>query len=42
MACVLYGVLYGRSVLDNPYTAGLPAGDAGLLQRAADVARAEY
>jgi hypothetical protein len=40
-ACVLYRVLYGHSVLDNPYTAGLTAGDASLLQRAADVARAE-
>jgi hypothetical protein len=41
-ACVLYGVLYGHGVLDNPYTAGLPPADAGLLQRAADVARSEY
>jgi hypothetical protein len=40
-ACVLYGVLYGHNALDNPYTAGLPAGDAELLQRAADAARSE-
>jgi hypothetical protein len=37
-ACVFYRVLYDRSALDNPYTAGLPAADANLLQQAADVA----
>jgi hypothetical protein len=37
-ACVFYHVLYGRSALDNPYTAGLPATDANFLQQASDVA----
>jgi hypothetical protein len=37
-ACVFYRVLYDHSALDNPYTAGLPAADANLLQQAADVA----
>jgi hypothetical protein len=38
-ACVFYGLLYDRAALDNPFTAGLPAEEAGFLQRAADVAR---
>jgi molybdopterin-guanine dinucleotide biosynthesis protein A len=38
-ACVFYEVLYGSTVLDNPFTAGLPASDASLLQRAAETAR---
>jgi hypothetical protein len=37
-ACVLYGVLYGRSALGNAYTAGLAADVARHLQVAADAA----
>jgi hypothetical protein len=38
-ACVFYCVLCGGTVIDNPFTAGLPAADVGLLQLAADTAR---
>jgi hypothetical protein len=38
-ACVFYSVLCGGTVLDNPFTAGLPATDVGVLQLAADTAR---
>lgn len=37
-ACVLYGVLYERPSIGNAFTAGLPAGDARVLQAAADAA----
>jgi hypothetical protein len=38
-ACVFYSLLCGAAVLDNPFTAGLPAADVGVLQLAADTAR---
>ena len=34
-ACVHFATLFGASPVGNEYTAGLPADDAELLQRAA-------